>query len=85
MKANTSTKFQDIFSTRKYHKEREKSKIKYSPTISKSPEHPVCERYLDFLVGYWSSGIVVFISTSRWRGVHQDFTHNMEVQKSSEK
>ena len=36
-----------------------KSKIKYSPTISKSPDHPVCERYLDFLLGYWSSGIVV--------------------------
>ena len=26
-------------------------KINYLPTIPKSPEYPVCETYLDFLVG----------------------------------
>ena len=39
-----------MLSKRNYHKDHEKSKINWLPTIPKSPEYPVCKTYRHFLV-----------------------------------
>lgn len=48
---NPSTSLLDTFSNRNCHREHEKSKTSYLPTIPNSREYPVCKTYLHFLVG----------------------------------
>ena len=47
---NPSTSLLDTFSNRNCHREHEKSKTSYLPTIPNSREYPVCKTYLHFLV-----------------------------------